>query len=375
MELFCIRKPCVWIDVLVVLFWLGLTSCVSRAHSSDTTKSEIPSFQSSFPNLPIGAAIKYSYLNPSEPHYALLRHFGALVFENDMKQESIQPVEGYFNFKRADDLVAYAEQNGKKLRGHTLVWHNQVPAWFFQSSSDKSKPATKEELLSRMETHIRTLVGRYKGKIDSWDVVNEVVDDSGKLRDSKYLQIVGSEEYIADAFRWAHETDPDAELFINDYNLEYKGPKQNYMYDLVKRLLEQGVPINGVGLQCHITIMRPRVDEIRGAIERFASLGLKVQVTELDMSVYTSSSEKKKIPDQGILMKQATRYKDLFTMFEQEAEAGRLDMVMFWGVADDGTWLNNFPVYGRADYPLLFGKDFKPKPAFWAIVDPSHLSE
>lgn len=336
-------------------------------------ETNIPAFYTLFTNLPIGAAINSGDLDPSKLHHGLLRHFNAFVYENEMKQDAMQPAEGRFVFDKADAFVAFGQKQKAKLRGHTLLWHSQVPAWFFQDPTDPSKPASKELLLSRIEKHIKTVVGRYKGKVDSWDVVNEVVDDNGNLRNSPYLRIVGSDEYIAKAFRWAREADPNAKLFINDYNIEYKGAKQDALFNLVKKLKDEGVPIDGVGLQAHISVGFPTVNDIRNAIRRFASLGVKVQVTELDMSIYSSGNEAKKEADREILLEQAYKYRDLFTMFQEEARAGNLDMVVLWGLSDDRTWLNNFPVPGRADHPLLFGKDLRAKPAYWALVDPSKL--
>lgn len=336
-------------------------------------EKDIPSFASLFPELTVGAAINRSYFDPANAHHELLRHFNAFVYGNEMKMDAMQPVEGKFNFNNADYLVDWAAKNGKLVRGHTLLWHSQYPKWFFKSSSSATDPATKEELLARIKNHIQTIATRYRGKIDTWDVVNEVVGEDGNLRDSEYLKIVGSDEYIAQAFRWAHEADPEAKLTINDYNIEYSGAKQEGFYNLVKKLLDEGVPISVVGLQSHISIARPSVNDLRSAIRRFASLGVKVQVTELDLSIYADGNEPRKMADRETLLEQAYKYRDLFAMFREEAKAGNLDMVMLWGISDDDTWLDNFPVAGRTDHPLLFGKDLRAKSAYWAMVDPERL--
>lgn len=336
-------------------------------------ETDIPSFYTLFKDLPVGAAINSIDLDSTKLHNGLLRHFNVFVYENEMKPESLQPAEGRFVFEKADALVSFAQKQKVKLRGHTLVWHNQTPKWFFQDSQNPGAAASKDLLFSRMENHIKTIVGRYKGKIDSWDVVNEVIEDNGNLRNSAYLKIAGSDEYIRNAFKWAREADPAAKLFINDYNIEFRGPKQDALYNLVKTLKAEGVPIDGVGLQAHINVGFPTVNDIRNAIRRFASLGVKVQITELDVSIYGSGSEPKKEADREILLEQAYKYRDLFKMFQEEAAAGNLDMVVLWGLSDDRTWLNNFPVPGRTDYPLLFGKDLRAKPAYWAIVNPDKL--
>lgn len=343
------------------------------AAAAASIQQDIPSLQSFYPDLPIGAAVRPSFLSSDNIHSGLVRHFGVLVYENEMKMDAMQPTEGKFNFVNADRLVEYAAANGKILRGHTLLWHSQVPAWFFQDPADPSKNCSKELLLKRIDTHVTTIVSRYKGKINSWDVVNEVIGDNGKMRDSKYYQIVGSDEYIAAAFRAARKADPDAVLIINDYGIDAAGGKQDIMYNLVKKLRAEGVPIDGVGLQGHISVDYPDVKDIKATIERFAALGLRVQVTELDMSIYKTDTEPKKIPTNEDLLDQAYKYRDLFAMFQEQARKGNLDMAVLWGLSDDETWLNDFPVAGRGNYPLFFGKNLEAKPAYWAIVDPSKL--
>jgi endo-1,4-beta-xylanase len=333
---------------------------------------DIPPLSGILPELPLGAAINYAYFEAGNIHHGLLRHFNAYVYGNEMKQDALQPSEGRFNFTRADALVDYAAKNGKKTRGHVLVWHQQVPSWMFQGSGPNGL-ASRAELYARMENHIKTVAGRYRGKVDSWDVVNEVIDEDGSLRNSKYLQIAQSREYIANAFRWAHEADPNAKLFINDFNVEAAGAKQDGYYKLIQDLLAEGVPIHGVGLQCHISVSWPTVADLRNAIRRFAALGLEVQITELDMSIYANSGEAKKRADREVLLAQAFKYRALFDMFREEARAGNLAMVVLWGIADDDTWLNNHPVTGRTDYPLFFGKDLRAKPAYWVMVNPEKL--
>jgi endo-1,4-beta-xylanase len=335
-------------------------------------EKDIPTLSDILPEIPLGVAIDYAYLDPKNIHHDLLRHFNAYVYGNEMKQDALEPSEGRFNWTKADALLDYAEAEGKKVRGHVLVWHSQVPDWFFQGSGEGGL-ATKEQLYARMENHIKTVVSRYKGRIDSWDVVNEAVGDDGDLRNSRYYQIVGSHEYIANAFRWAREADPDAKLFINDYSVEAAGAKQDGYFKLVSDLLAEGVPIDGVGLQSHINVSWPTTGDLRAVIRRFAGLGLKVQITEFDMSLYANSGEAKKRADRDALMDQANKYRALFAMFREEARAGNLDMVMVWGIADDDSWLNNHPVPGRTDYPLFFGKDLRAKPAYWIMVDPTRL--
>jgi endo-1,4-beta-xylanase len=203
--------------------------------------------------------------------------------------------------------------------------------------------------------------------------VNEAIDEDGNLRNDKYFQIVGSHEYIVKAFQWAHEADPDALLCLNDFSIEAASAKQDGFVKLLQTLLDEGVPVHVAGIQAHINNSWPTVGDMRQAIRRFAALGLKVQITELDVSIYANSGEAKKKADRDILLEQAVKYRALFDMFRDEAKAGNLDMVVVWGMSDDETWLNNHPVTGRTDYPLFFGKDLRAKPAYWALVDPSQM--
>ena len=345
-----------------------------------------PKIQDDIPNLidawrdtlTIGTEVTPDNVDTTDVHSQLLmKHFGAVVPGNAMKWESTEPQEGQFTFGDGDKIVEFAGLTGMRVRGHTLVWHNQTPAWVFQDPKDPTKPASKELLLQRLKNHIQAEVGHYKGQVESWDVVNEALSDkTGTLRSgaegSKWFDILGP-DYIAQAFRWAHEADPDAQLVYNDYNLESNPAKRAAALQLVKDLKAQGVPINAVGLQMHISITYPDLPQIRETIAQFAALGLKVLVTELDVSIYASATEAKKTVTPALLLAQAQRYKDLFAIFKAAAAKKQLDLVMIWGMADDGTWLDDFPVPGRGDAPLLFDRRLQAKPAFWAITDPSQV--
>ncbi|ADL68522.1 Cellulose 1,4-beta-cellobiosidase [Thermoanaerobacterium thermosaccharolyticum DSM 571] len=327
-----------------------------------TIQNDIPDLYSVFKDyFPIGVAVDPSRLNDTDPHAQLTaKHFNMLVAENAMKPESLQPTEGNFTFDNADKIVNYAIAHNMKMRGHTLLWHNQVPDWFFQDPNDPTKPASRDLLLQRLKTHIATVLDHFKTKygaqnpIIGWDVVNEVLDDNGNLRNSKWLQIIGP-DYIEKAFEYAHEADPSMKLFINDYNIENNGVKTQAMYDLVKKLKSEGVPINGIGMQMHINI-NSNIDNIKASIEKLASLGVEIQVTELDMNMNGNISNE-------ALLKQARLYKQLFDLFK--AEKPYITAVVFWGVSDDVTWLS------KPNAPLLFDSKLQAKPAFWAIVDPS----
>jgi endo-1,4-beta-xylanase len=338
-------------------------------------EKDIPNLYETFAaDFPLGAALESSnMLSPGSRDYDLLRHFNVYVYGNSMKQDALQPSEGQFIWTQADALVDYAQKNKKLVRGHALIWHQQVPNWWFQGSGPNGM-ATKAQLYARMENHIKTVVGHYKGRVHSWDVVNEAIGDNGTLRDSRYHQIVGSYEYIANAFRWAHEADPNALLCLNDFGIESPGAKQNAYIKLLENLLAEGVPVHVAGIQGHSNIVKPTVSNMRQAIRRFAAMGLKVQITELDISIYNNSQEARKSADHEILLAQAIRFRELFDMFREEARAGNLDMVVVWGISDIDTWLNNYPVPGRTDYPLFFGRDLRAKPAYWALVDSNYLN-
>ncbi|MCI3922877.1 endo-1,4-beta-xylanase [Paenibacillus sp. TRM 82003] len=296
----------------------------------------------------------------------LAKHYNSVTAENEMKFVSVHPEEGRYTFENADRIVSFAKANGMGIRGHTLVWHNQTPDWVFRNRD--GSPVDRDTLLARMKAHIETVVSRYKGDIYAWDVVNEAVSDSGEalLRSSKWLDIAG-EGFIAKAFEFAHAADPDALLFYNDYN-EAVPEKREKIYALVKSLKEQGVPIHGVGLQAHWSIHHPPIEDIRRAIERYASLGVKLHITELDVSVFAHDDRRTDLasPTDEMLQRQADRYKQFFQLFKQYSDT--IDSVTFWGAADDYTWLNDFPVRGRRNWPFLFDDRHEPKPAYWEVL-------
>lgn len=290
-------------------------------------------------------------------------HFNVITPENLMKWEALQPQPGVFNFEAADAFVDFAQRNGLKVIGHVLIWHEQTPAWVFQD--EEGNPASRELLIERMEQHIKQVVGHFKGRVHGWDVVNEAVD-GGDLRDSPWRQIIG-DEYIALAFQFAHEADPDAELYYNDFNLVDR-QKRERVYRLIQDLQEQGIRIDGVGMQAHYDITWPSPELVSETIQYFASLGVAVHITELDISVYPWSDRRNLYPDglpDDIAARQAARYAELFEVFRTHADV--IERVTLWGISDDMSWKNYYPVR-RRDYPLLFDSEGKPKPAFWAII-------
>lgn len=310
----------------------------------------------------IGAAVNPLTIGTQE--LLLARHFNSITAENEMKFASLHPEEGTYTFEEADRLAEFARKHGMAMRGHTLVWHNQTGDWLFQDSG--GGPVSKAVLLERMREHIHTVVGRYKNDIYAWDVVNEAVADEGGdlLRASKWTEIAGADlDFIVKAFAYAHEADPDVVLFYNDYN-ESHPQKRDKIYALAKSLLERGAPIHGIGLQAHWNLFDPSLDEIRAAIEKYASLGLQLQLTELDMSVFRFDDRRSDLtaPEPGMLERQAERYEAVFRLLKEYR--GVISGVTFWGAADDYTWLDDFPVRGRKNWPFLFDERHRPKPAF-----------
>lgn len=319
---------------------------------------------------PIGVAVAPRHL--SGPEAALItRQFSSITPENAMKMGPIHPEPNRYHWQDADAIVAFAMKNGMKVRGHTLCWHNQTPKWFF--TDEAGKQVSREVLLERLKQHINDVVGRYKGKVYAWDVVNEAVPDTGTsiYRKSRFYEIIG-EDYIEKAFEYAHAADPDALLFYNDYNTESEA-KREKIYQLLKKLKDRNVPVHGVGLQGHWSIYEPTAAQLEKSITRFASLGLAVQVTELDVSVHAKEHERrqKRADDNAALTpdmvsRQSAQYKMLFEVFRKHRKT--LTGVTFWNISDKYTWLDNFPVPGRKDYPLLFDTEMKPKPAFDQVV-------
>lgn len=302
----------------------------------------------------------------------LLDHFNTVTAENIMKWESIHPQPDRYRFTETDYLVNYAEEHGMNVVGHTLVWHSQTPAWVF--TDEKGQDVSREELLARMEAHIKEVVGRYKGRIKGWDVVNEAIEQNpitGKweLRDSKWKDIIG-DDFIEYAFKFAHEADPEAELYYNDYSATDPG-KRDAIYDLVRGLLDKGLRVDGIGMQGHWELGFPGVDSIREAIKKYSSLGVKVHITELDISVYSWNDRANRyqsgLPEE-VNAHLAERYTEVFRVFKEHNDV--IDRITFWGVKDNYSWKNNFPVRGRRDYPLLFDSQAEAKPAFWGAAAP-----
>lgn len=326
----------------------------------------IPSLHEAYAGLfRIGAAVSTDTLRREGPFIA--GQYNSLTAENQMKFEEIQPEEGRYAFEAADAIVEFAQRGGMAMRGHTLVWHNQTPDWVFRAADGGD--ASREEVLRRLEDHAHAVMGRYRGRIGAWDVVNEAVEDEGDgyLRPTKWLERIG-EDYLERAFRIAHEADPDARLFYNDYN-ETDPVKRVKIHKLVRSLLEAGAPVHGIGMQGHWNLYGPPIDEIKEAIELYASLGVRLHITELDVSAFRFDDRRTDLlrPTPEMEERLTERYEEIFKLFREYRSA--IDSVTFWGAADTRTWLDGFPVRGRLNWPLPFDRELRPKPAFWRMLE------
>ncbi|MEM2306876.1 MAG: endo-1,4-beta-xylanase [Candidatus Bathyarchaeia archaeon] len=298
----------------------------------------------------IGAAVERSLLDIPDYAYILKQEFNILTTENALKFGPVHPQPNVYSFGDADYIINFAESNGMRVRGHTLVWHQQLPGWVAQGKY------TREEWINILREHIMTVVGRFRGRIYAWDVVNEAIADDGTLRDTVWLRNIGP-EYIEMAFRWAHEADPQALLFYNDYGAEGLNAKSDAIYNLVKGLLEKGVPIHGVGLQMHISLENPpNPQEVAANIKRLNELGLEVHITEMDVRIRMPA----KWED---LIKQAEIYRDILRVC---LTADNCKAFVMWGFTDKYSWIPGyFSGYGAA---LIFDEFYAPKPAYYYIA-------
>lgn len=331
----------------------------------------------------IGAALNEAHIYREDVRGIALTqtHFNSITAENVMKWEEIHPEPGRFDFDAADRFVEFGEEHDMFIIGHTLVWHSQTPGWVFED--EEGNPLERDELLDRMREHIHTVVGRYKGRVDGWDVVNEALEEDGSMRESPWYRIIG-EDYIEKAFEFAREADPDAELYYNDYSLE-NSPKRDGAVRLMEQLLAQEVPITGIGTQGHFSLDWPDPEEVEQTVVDFADLGLDVMVTELDIDVLPQAMDHmgadvsvnvelrdelnpwpEELPD-SVQQELTKRYAELFEVFLGHRD--KISRITFWGVNDGDSWKNDWPVQGRTNYPLLFDREGQPKPAFFTVVE------
>lgn len=318
----------------------------------------------------------------------VVRQFNTITPENVMKAALINPEPGVYNFGPADAFVDFGKKNKMFIIGHTLVWHNQVPAWFFKNPSGNTN--TKEEQLERLRTHIKAVAGRYAGSIHAWDVVNEVIDDDGSYRRTTWVNAIGNGDTLVKyAFKFAQEFAPGAELYYNDFNA-WRPTKRDGIVRMVKMLQKEGIRIDGVGIQGHWGLNFPQTKYIEDAIDAYAACGMKVMITELDVDVLPLTKEGQ-IIGQGMSDKQfqleefkkfldpypnglpdsvqtllTNRYKELFSIFYNRRD--KIARVTLWGAEDATSWKNDYPIPGRRNYPLLWNRDLTPKPALNAVL-------
>lgn len=330
----------------------------------------------------IGVALNERQFTAPSPAEAavILGQFNAISPENALKWGAIHPQPDRYNFGPADRYVAFGEKHGMFIVGHTLVWHHQTPRWVFE---DHGQPVSREVLLQRMHDHIFAVVGRYKGRVKGWDVVNEALAEDGTLRPSPWRNIIG-DDFIVKAFEFAHEADPAAELYYNEYGLE-NAPKRRGAIALIRRLRAAGVRVDGVGLQEHVNLRWPTAEALDATLRDFAAAGIRTMITELDVDVlpehhFTSGNadvSRRTVADPALnpykdglppdmQQKLADRYAQLFAIYLRYR--ANIERVTFWGVTDRSSWLNNWPVRGRTSYPLPFDRNARPKPCYDAIL-------
>lgn len=331
------------------------------------------------PYFPIGAAIAPSHLTTVKD--ILVTHFNRITAENDMKFGIVSTGEGTYDWSAADELADFARENDMAMTGHALVWHRQTPSWLFSGLTAENADDI-ETLKGRMKAHIDTIVPRYDDVVDNWDVVNEAISDDPAVdfrdgSESDYFRIFGSEDYVYWAFKYAYDAleaiepgNAEGKLYYNDYNVTLKVDRIIALCDWVK---EQGVPVHGIGLQQHVRIDWPSTAEIGAAIDKITAAGYAVKISELDVTVYNDypAGELEPAPEveftPALEAEHAQRYANLFALYREHADD--ITSVTFWGVSDAHTWLDDEPVAGRTNYPLLWDANHEPKDALDAVLN------
>lgn len=369
---------------------LLLGACAPARPTADTDTNHATLGAAYRDSFRIGTAVNAAIVGGKDAHSAALvqTHFNSITAENVLKNEVVHPRPGEYDFAPGDAFVAWGERHGMFIVGHTLVWHNQTPDWFFLDAHGQPNPPAQQ--LARMCAHIAAVAGRYHGRIHAWDVVNEVIDDDGSYRPTRWVQAIGDGDVLVrEAFRCAAQHAPDTELYYNDFNT-FRPAKRAGIVRLVKMLKDAGIRIDGVGMQGHWGLNYPALADIEDSIDAFAALGVKVMITELDIDVLPLTREGQVIgtalqhpqfqlpeferyldPYQAGLpaavdRQLADRYAELFRLFLRKRQA--IDRVTFWGVHDDMSWKNDYPIAHRTNYPLLFDRTLKPKRALQAVL-------
>lgn len=364
--------------VFIIILTVLLSSC----------KKNEPGLKDAFSDdFLIGTCMNTVQINGSDPKAKpfIAANFNTVTAENAMKWENIHPSPGKYDFSIADSITNFAIANKMFVVGHVLIWHSQTPAWVFQDSLGNL--LSRDALISRMKEHIFTVVGHFKGKVNGWDVVNEAFNEDGTLRKSKWFEIIG-EDYIRLAFECANAADPGAELYYNDYNNELPA-KRDGIIPIINDLKQKGARIDGMGIQGHWHLDSPPLSVIDESISKYKALGLKVMITEMEVNVLPTPPEvygadvsqqaryletlnpyQAGLPD-SVSKQLAVRYSDLFGVFMKHKDA--VTRVTFWGVHDGYSWKNDWPIKGRTNYPLLFDRNYNPKPAFYSVIKTAKL--
>jgi endo-1,4-beta-xylanase len=328
----------------------------------------------------VGAAVSSRQLGDARLAALIAEQFDSLTAENEFKPMALQPRPGAFRFDAADRIVAFAQERGLKVIGHTLCWHSQAPRWLF--AGPDGKPLPRDEALANLKAHIDGVVGHFKGKVVGWDVVNEALSDGpgGDLRDTPARRAIG-DDYVIKAFEYAHAADPDAALIYNDYGNE-GGAKREKNLRLVRDLKAAGVRLDAVGIQAHFRLDDPDApDRLDRAVAAYAALGVKVALTELDVDVLPRRARGADVaarerggadPYTGglppeVAAAQAKFYGRVFEVVRKHPDV--VTRVTFWGTHDGTSWLNVWPVFRRTNHPLLWDRDLAPKPAFRAVLE------
>ncbi|MGN7720407.1 endo-1,4-beta-xylanase [Chitinophaga sp. 22620] len=365
-------------SLIVLLLSIGLACCVSTGGRKMPGSGKTPSLKDVFKgDFVIGVALNRTQIEERDSAAAVFipRQFNAFTPENGMKAALLHPQWDTYNFAEADKIIAYGRKHRMQINGHTLIWHSQLPSFVLRIKD-------KDSLRRFFAEHISTIASRYDGQVYSWDVVNEALNEDGTLRRSVFREKLG-EDYVVEAFRLAQLAAPNTRLYYNDYNIERPWKRAGALA-LIKKIQAAGVRIDGVGIQGHWHINNLPLEDIEQSILEFSSLGVKVMFTELDISVlpdpahangadisrnlafnaalnpYTNG-----LPD-SLQSRLAGSYEELFRLFLKHKD--KIGRITFWGVNDRYSWLNNWPVRGRTNYPMLFDRQFDPKPAFYKVI-------
>lgn len=358
--------------IIALIVFVFIVSCKdNKEAATDSLKNKFKK------NFYIGTALSEDQIEEKDPKVTALiaKEFNSITAENIMKSMFVHPEKDRFDFKMTDKFIVFGKKHQMYIHGHTLIWHSQLPPWMTEIKDSVTMATT-------FDHHITTIVKRYKGKIDSWDVVNEALNEDGSLRKSVFLETYG-EEFLTLAFKLAEKADSKADLYYNDYNI-CNPEKRAGVVTLVKNLKKAGAKIDGIGIQGHWSLTSPSIQTIEETIETYAALGVKVAFTELDINVLPSPWElvgaevsqkfenspkmnpyPKSLPD-SIQTKLANRYADIFKLFLKHQD--KISRVTFWGVNDGQSWLNDWPIKGRTNYPLLFDREFKAKKAYKSVM-------